>query len=69
MSWLFWQQAGVLFGFLCQVLLWFFVSILVVFISREFYEEFRPKHWTISLLTLKPFEQGSLEISDSPTSV
>ena len=69
MAWLFWQQAGVLFGFLCHVLPWFFVSILVISISREVYEEFRLKHWKISLMTLKPFERGSLEISDSPTSV
>jgi hypothetical protein len=39
MSWLCWQQVGGLFGFLCHVLPWCFVTILVISISKEFYEE------------------------------
>lgn len=62
-------QVEGLFGFLCHVLPLFFVSLLGVFISREFYEEFRPKHWKNSLATLKPFEPASLEISNNPGSV
>jgi hypothetical protein len=69
MAWLFWQQVGVLFEFLCNMIPLFFVSILVIVISREFYEEFRPKQWKISLMTLKPLERSSLGISDNATSV
>ena len=67
MSWLFWQQVGVLFGFLCHVLPCFFVGILVISVSSEFYQELRPS-WKFRM-TLKPFEGGSPEISDIPTSV
>ena len=43
MFWLFWQMVEVVFGFLCYVLPWFFVGILVISVAREFRAEFRPK--------------------------
>lgn len=44
MFWLFWQMVGVAFGFLCYVLPWFFVGILVISVAREFHAELRPKN-------------------------